>query len=71
MRALVSFMASPAGRILRVVAGLGLIAYGTLGVGGNDGTIIAAVGIAPIVTGLFNICIVGPLFGCPLSGAKV
>ena len=70
MRALVSFMASPTGRILRIVAGLGLIVYGLLGMGDNNGTIVALIGIAPILTGLFNICVIGPLFGCPLSGSK-
>ena len=71
MKSFVAFMASPAGRIGRIVAGGGLIAWGVLGVGGDQGMLIAAVGVLPIATGLLNICVVGPLFGCPLKGGKI
>jgi hypothetical protein len=71
MKIFIRFMASPAGRILRIVAGSAVIAYGLMVVGGDTGNIIAAVGILPILTGAFNICVVGPLLGGPLSGAKV
>jgi hypothetical protein len=70
MKAFVGFMASPAGRILRIVAGSAIIAWGLLVVGEPNGKIIAAVGALPILTGVFNICVVGPLFGSPLSGSK-
>ena len=70
MKSFVRFMASAAGRILRIVAGAGLIAWGLLGVGGNDGYILAAIGALPMLTGLLNVCAVGPLFGAPLSGSK-
>ncbi len=70
MNPLVSFMASPTGRIIRILAGSGLIAWGMLGVGANEGMIIAAVGALPLLTGLFNICLFAPLLGAPLSGNK-
>ena len=70
MKQLVSFMASAAGRLLRIVAGSGLIAWGMLGIGGSDGMVIAAIGVVPILTGTFNICVLGPLLGAPLSGSK-
>lgn len=70
MKGLFAFIASPVGRIIRIVAGLALIAWGLLGLGGTNGYIVAAVGIAPLLSGLFNFCLVAPLFGCPLSGAK-
>jgi hypothetical protein len=71
MNPFVRFMASPAGRILRIVAGSAAIAWGLLAVGGSDGALIAAVGALPILTGVFNICVVGPLLGDPVSGSKV
>jgi hypothetical protein len=70
MNAFIRFMASPAGRILRIVAGSGIIAWGLLVTGGTDGMVIAAVGAVPILTGALNICVVGPLVGGPLSGSK-
>ena len=71
MNALIRFMASAAGRILRIVAGGGVIAYGLLAVGGSNGNLIAAIGLLPILTGAFNICVIAPLFGKPLCGSKV
>ena len=68
MKFFVNFMGSSAGRIIRVVGGAGLIAWGLLGLSGVNGYIVAAVGVVPMLTGLFNICLVGPLFGAPLSG---
>ncbi|CCQ73645.1 DUF2892 domain-containing protein [Magnetospira sp. QH-2] len=70
MNAFTSFMASPAGRLIRIFAGGALVTWGIWGIGGTDGMIIAALGTGPMLTGLFNICLVGPLFGCPLRGSK-
>ncbi len=70
MTAFIRFMASPAGRILRIVAGGAIIAWGLLMVGDQSGQILAAVGLLPILTGALNICVIGPLFGKPLSGSK-
>ncbi|MDM8546768.1 YgaP family membrane protein [Candidatus Venteria ishoeyi] len=70
MNSLLSFMASPAGRIIRILAGGGLIAWGLLGVGGNNGMMLAAIGALPMLTGIFNICLFAPLLGAPLSGSK-
>lgn len=71
MNTFVSFMATPTGRIIRVVAGVGLMAWGLLEMGGINGYIVAGVGALPLLTGAFNICIFGPLLGSPLSGSKV
>ncbi len=54
----------------RILAGGALIVWGLLGVGGTGGMITAGVGVLPILTGLFNICLVAPLLGSPLSGSK-
>lgn len=60
-------MASMWGRALRVVVGLILIWWG-LGAGTTTGTVVAVIGVIPILTGIFNICVVAPLFGGPLKG---
>ncbi len=56
--AFVSFMSSAAGRILRIVVGLGLIGWGVyLAVAANNmttGIILAVVGLLPLVAGLFE-----------------
>jgi hypothetical protein len=71
MNPFISFMASIAGRITRVVAGIALIAWGLLGLGGTTGIIVAIIGAVPLVAGLFDFCVFAPLFGAPLSGPKI
>ena len=71
MNPLISFMASPAGRITRIVAGAALIAWGLLGLGGTTGIVMAIVGAVPLVAGLFDFCVFAPLFGEPFSGPKI
>lgn len=71
MNPFVTFMASTAGRLLRIVAGAALIAWGVLGLGGTTGIIVAIVGAVPLLAGLFDFCIFAPLFGAPLSGPKI
>lgn len=71
MNPFVTFMASTTGRIVRILAGLALIAWGALVLGGTTGIIVAVVGAVPLVAGLFDFCIFAPLFGAPLSGPKI
>ena len=71
MNPMIAFLASGTGRIVRVLAGLALILWGTLGLGGTTGTIVAVVGALPLVAGVFDFCIFAPLFGAPLSGPKI
>jgi len=67
MNSLVNFMASPAGRIARIVVGVVLIALGLLG---NAGIIVAVIGVVPLAAGLFNFCFLAPIVGRPLRGSK-
>jgi ABC-type protease/lipase transport system fused ATPase/permease subunit len=73
--AFASFMSSAMGRILRMLVGLGLIGWGVfLSVTASNitvGIILAVVGLLPLVAGLIDVCVFAPLFGAPLSGAKV
>lgn len=71
MNPLISFLASGNGRLVRIVAGLILIAGGLFGLQGVGGTIVAIIGVVPFVAGLFDLCVFAPLFGQPLSGPKI
>jgi len=66
-----TFMASTAGRIIRVIAGIALIVWGLAGLSGATGVIVAVVGAVPLLAGVFDFCVFAPLFGCPLSGPKI
>jgi len=67
-----TFMASMTGRVLRVVAGLALIAVGFgLMQGLTLGYIIGFFGFIPLFAGLFDFCVFAPLFGCPLAGPAI
>jgi len=65
------FVNSPAGRIVRLVAGLGLIASGYVNRGGSSGTILMIVGLVPLAAGVFDWCLISALLGGPLSGARI
>lgn len=65
------FIVSPAGRVLRVVAGVAIIVAGLLLVGGTSGYLVAAVGVVPLLAGLTDSCVLGPVFGAPLRGTEV
>jgi hypothetical protein len=71
MNPFVKFMASPTGRITRVVAGILLVSWGLLGIHGVGGIILAVVGLVPLLAGLFDFCVFAPLFGAPMSGPKI
>ena len=71
MNPFVKFMASTAGRIVRIVAGVVLIAWGLMGLGGTTGIIVAVIGAVPLLAGLFDVCLFASLFGNPISGPKI
>jgi hypothetical protein len=71
MNPFVSFMASPAGRITRIAAGIALVAWGLLGLPGAAGIAVAVVGLVPLLAGVFDICVFAPLFGAPFSGPQI
>lgn len=71
MNPLIKFLASTSGRLVRIVAGAALIAWGLMGLGGSTGVIVAVVGAVPLLAGVVDVCIFAPLFGAPLSGPKI
>lgn len=68
---LAAFMATPVGRLIRIVAGLVLIAVGLWVVGDTTGWIIAIIGLVPLAAGAANVCLIAPLLGAPLRGDDV
>jgi hypothetical protein len=64
------FMSSPAGRILRVAAGAGMIAGG-INADSDGGTIVAVAGGVPLLAGTFDFCVISPLFGGPFWGKNI
>ena len=49
---IVEFMRSTAGRLVRIAAGIAVI----------------VIGLVPIAAGVFNFCLLGPMFGMDLHG---
>jgi hypothetical protein len=71
MKTLFGFLASAAGRITRIIAGLILIAIGLMSVGGTWGYVLAVVGLVPLLAGLFDFCVFAPLANYPFQGARL
>ncbi len=71
MNPLFRFLASTTGRIVRIVAGLLLIAVGIFWVHGTGGWILAVVGLVPLLAGAFDKCVFAPLFGLPFDGPQL
>jgi len=69
--ALISFLASSTGRGVRIVAGIVLIVVGLLVIGGTGGIIVAVIGLAPLLAGVFDVCLFAPLFGASFFGKKI
>lgn len=65
------FINSPSGRVLRIVAGVGLIAWGYSLLGSAMGVVLIVVGCAPLAAGIFNLCLISALLGGPISGRQL
>lgn len=63
-----SFIASPAGRYLRVVAGV-IIVFAGLRAEGTGGFIIGVIGLVPLLAGSFDKCVIAPLLGGNFDGS--
>lgn len=69
MKGFVKLMVSPAGRLFRILAGLVLIAIGVFTYRTVNWTFVI-IGIIPLSAGLFDFCLLAPLFGYKFSGKK-
>ena len=68
LNAFVVFMASTAGRWVRIVAGVALIAWGWTMHQTTTGIVLMVVGLVPLLTGVFNVCLIAPIIGAPFAG---
>lgn len=59
-------MSSPAGRLVRILAGAAMIAVGAALGGGW--WILAVAGLLPLAAGTFNVCLIAPVLRAPFSG---
>jgi predicted cobalt transporter CbtA len=71
MRGLFRFLASSAGRVVRILAGVALILIGLFVVEGPVGWVLAVVGLVPLLAGIFDFCVFAPLAGLPFVGSKL
>lgn len=62
------FMATPVGRILRILAGGVMIFLGLAVVGGTEGLVLAGAGLLPVAAGALNFCAISKLIGAPFWG---
>jgi hypothetical protein len=65
------FLNSPAGRILRLVVGIGFLVIGYMYRDHTLGVLSIVWGILPFSAGAFDICYVSAALGGPLSGKKI
>jgi hypothetical protein len=65
------FLNSPAGRIFRVVAGLGFLVVGYVYRGHALGVVSMVWSIFPLSAGVLDICYISASLGGPISGAKI
>jgi hypothetical protein len=72
MNPIIKFLASKNGRIIRVVVGIALVAWGFFGdVNTWVGILLIVVGLVPLLAGAFDVCVFSPLFGGPFKGSKI
>ena len=67
----INFMASQAGRAARIVVGALLILVAMAAWHGVLEAAMVIVGGVLIAVGVFDVCLLAPLFGKPLSGKKI
>jgi hypothetical protein len=68
MLGIIGFMNGLAGRALRAVLGLALIALGLASIGGTTGLVVALVGLLPIALGFAGRCLLEAL--APRAAAR-
>jgi hypothetical protein len=65
------FINSKAGRIFRLIAGIGFLSVGYVYRNHTLGVISMVWSIFPIGSGVLDLCVISAMLGGPLSGAKI
>jgi hypothetical protein len=68
MNAVFGFLASGAGRVVRIVAGVVLILVGLFVTEGPLSWVLEIIGLVPLLAGVFDVCVFAPLFKLPFVG---
>jgi hypothetical protein len=68
---LAHFINSRAGRVMRLALGVGLVGYGFTQRANQTGLILMVIGLIPLLTGTFDVCLISGLLGGPFSGARL
>ncbi len=70
----VEFMSSTAGRAVRIFVGVVLVGIGLALLASDTlvvGALLIAFGSVFVAVGVFDVCLVAPLFGQPISGSEI
>jgi hypothetical protein len=65
------FINSPAGRVFRLVAGIGFLVVGYVYRDHTLGLVSMVWSVLPLSAGAFDLCYVSAALGGPLSGARI
>ena len=67
------FLNSPGGRLFRILAGVGFLGLGVVGLAGGHliGALSLAWGVLPLSAGALDICYISAALGGPLSGKQI
>jgi hypothetical protein len=71
MNPFLAFMVSPHGRMTRRIVGVVVFVGGIWGLGGAFGIVLGVVGAVLILAAVFDLCLLGPLFGAPVFGRDI
>jgi hypothetical protein len=64
-------MATTTGRLVRIVAGLALVAWGTWGLQETARGVVIVIGLVPLLAGLFDFCVISALLSGPFWGRAI
>jgi hypothetical protein len=65
------FINSPIGRLVRIVIGGVLVAWGVALRGRGAGIALMALGAVPLIAGSLDLCLISAVLGGPIIGARV
>ncbi len=66
MKNLIKMLASLKGRVTKIILGMFLLSYGF-----EKDPLFIIIGIIPLLTGVFDIVLIAPLFNLPMSGKEI
>lgn len=69
--AIAQFLAGGAGRLTRIAAGVLIIWLGIMLRDSGAGIALMILGLVPLAAGIFDVCVLSPLFGGPFSGERI